>query len=393
MDIELTRTIDRAFRGQPAGAVAVVEVETGRVLALYSKPSLDPNPFATGMTREEADDLRENMFNPWLDRTLGGVYYPGSTFKIVTALAALEGGFVTPDETIHCQGYHELGGRTFRCSQPHGTVTLHDAIARSCNVFFYNLAQRVGIDRIALMARDLGFGSPTGLGLNFEAPGLVETKDRVERRRIPFVQGFTLNAAIGQGSTQVNLLQLAMAYAAVANGGILYVPQIVQEVRRADGSVVSDESFHPRVRRRIGASREHLALLQQALWGVVNEEEGTAFEYRLDGVDASGKTGTAQVDRSLHSRGQDPRRTWYMNRDHAWFAGYAPADRPEIAVVVLVEHGGQGGKNAAPIALRIMRDYLQNVRPEGSRPSLAPLADDRSRRPTAATGATPASTH
>ncbi len=399
LDLEITQMIDRAFRGQPAGAVALVEVQTGRVLALYSKPSYDPNLMLSGLSREEAfalftdPDHGGNPLRPLTDRTLFENYFPGSTYKIVTALAALEHDFVTPEETIHCQGWHELGRRTFRCSQPHGNVNMRDAIVQSCNVYFYRLAERVGMDRIAVAAQDLGFGNVTGVGLNREAKGTVPTRHwyQENRERLgQFVQGFTLNSAIGQGSTKVTLLQLAMAYAAIANGGILYVPQVVREIRTADGAILSTPDFRPRVRRRISATRNHLALLQQGLWGVVNEELGTAYEYRIDGVDASGKTGTAQVSRSTRRDEVEPRLRWYFHRDHAWFAGYAPADAPELAVVVLIEHGGQGGKNAAPIGLRILRDSLERL--HHGRPA-ASLQRDLARRPVTAApdGRTPTS--
>jgi penicillin-binding protein 2 len=386
LDLEITRMIDRIFRGHPAGAVALVEVRTGHVIALYSKPSYDPNPMLSGLSREQAaalfrdPDEGGDPLRPLLDRTLFEDYFPGSTYKIVTAIAALEGGFVTPEETLHCQGWHELGRRTFRCSQAHGNVTLRDAIVQSCNVFFYRLAERVGIDRIAVAAQDLGFGHVTGVGLNRESKGTVPTRRWHQENRLGYVQGFTLNTAIGQGSTRATLLQLAMAYAAIANGGTLYVPQVVREIRTADGAILPAPDFRPRVRWRIKASREHLALLQQGLWGVVNEELGTAYEYRIDGVDASGKTGTAQVSRSARRDELEPRMRWYFNRNHAWFAGYAPASAPELAVVVLVEHGGQGGKDASPLGLQILRGALERLHQDRSAPS---LQDSLAKRPAA----------
>lgn len=374
LDIELEQAIERAMRGHVAGAVAVVDVRTGRVLGLFSKPSYDPNTLSGGggieALRAAYRRLASDPLMPLLDKTVSGAYPPGSTFKPFSALAALEDKLIDPKTRVKCRGYHELGKRMFKCTQVHDNVTLHEALVQSCNVYFYQLAEFTGMDRIAKIAMDFGLGSKTGIGVNPEATGRIPTHAWTTlRHKGQFRAGYTLNAAIGQGAATVTVLQLAMAYAALANGGTLYAPQIVRAVETSDGAVVQE--FPPRVRHTISVKPENLTLINKALEGVVTEEKGTAHKERLSDADIAGKTGTAQTSRS--SRGIDPSRLWYFHRDHAWFAGFAPAKSPEVAIVVLVEHGGAGGRAAAPVAMRIARDYqrLQASRLEGKAASRA----------------------
>jgi penicillin-binding protein 2 len=229
---------------------------------------------------------------------------------------------------------------------------------QSCNTYFYHLGELVGIDRLTKLSKDFGLGAVTGLGINTEAPGFVPTRDwYTNQRNGQYWLGFTLNAAIGQGNTRVTLMQLAMVYAAIANGGTLYVPQLVQSVEAPDGSVI--EEFPPRVRRRVAVDPKYLAYVIDGMFGVVNDPNGTAYEAKIEGgIPVAGKTGTAQVSRGKLPGGVPPANAWYYRRSHAWFAGFAPADDPELAIVVLVEHGGQGGKYAAPIATRILQEAL-----------------------------------
>lgn len=358
LDIELEEAIEKAMRGHVAGSVAVVDVRTGRVLGLFSKPSYDPNTLSGGggieALRSAYRRYASDPLMPLLDKTVSGAYPPGSTFKPFSALAALEDKLLDTHSRIKCRGYHELGKRIFKCTQVHDNVSMHEALVQSCNVYFYQLAEMTGMDRIAKIAMDFGLGSKTGIGVNPEASGRIPTHAWTTlRHKGQFRVGYTLNAAIGQGSSTVTILQLAMAYAALANGGTLYAPQIVHAVETSDGAVVQE--FSPRVRRSLSVKPEHIAFINKALEGVVTEEKGTAHKERIAGVDIAGKTGTAQTSRS--SRGIDPSRLWYFHRDHAWFAGFAPAKSPEIAIVVLVEHGGAGGRAAAPVAMRIARDY------------------------------------
>ncbi|HMR77500.1 MAG TPA: penicillin-binding transpeptidase domain-containing protein, partial [Polyangiaceae bacterium] len=252
-------------------------------------------------------------------------------------------------------GGYEYGRRYFRCTGIHRNVNLHEAIVRSCNTYFYNVGERVHIDRLAHIGMDFGFGTKTGIGVNPEARGRMPTRSWYTRRyKGAFRGGFTLLAAIGQGASTVTIMQLALSYAALANGGTLYQPQVVRSIETSDGTVVQE--FPPRVRRSVEVDADHLERIKRGLIGVVTEREGTAYNENLAEVDMAGKTGTAQVSH-VTPRGVDPGKVWYFNRDHAWFAGYAPANSPEIAIVVLVEHGGGGGKNAVPVASRVVRDW------------------------------------
>ncbi len=361
VDIELAQAIDRALRGQVAGAVAVVDVRTGRILAALSKPSFDPNVLSGGRGVEAVRDASRRLFvdplKPMLDKTISAAYPPGSTFKPFTALAALEEGIIDANTQVDCRGGYEYGKRYFRCTGVHRRVNLHDAIVRSCNTYFYAIGahEAMQIDRLAKVGMTFGFGSKTGIGTNPEARGRMPTRGWYARRyKGAFRGGFTLLAAIGQGAATVTVLQLALAYAALANGGTLYQPQVVRSIETSDGTVVQE--FPPRVRRLISFDPSHLGMIRDGLKGVVTEREGTAHAETIEGVDMAGKTGTAQVSH-VTPRGVDPGKVWYFNRDHAWFAGYAPADTPEIVVVVLIEHGGGGGKNAVPVASRVVRDW------------------------------------
>jgi penicillin-binding protein 2 len=358
LDFEMMKVIERAFRGHPSGAVVVVDVRTGRVRALYSKPAYDLNEISSGLSDERDAEFRSSPFRPLIDKTVYETYFPGSTFKPISALAALEDAILTTSTRFPCGGYYQLGNRRFRCGHAHGDIDMRKAIVQSCNVYFYRLAEQVGLDRLTRLSRDFGLGAVTGIGINTEARGFVPTREwYMKRHDDRYRIGFTLNDAIGQGNTRVTLIQLAMVYAAIANGGTLYVPQLVQAVESPDGSMI--EEFPPRVRRRVSVDAQHLAFVIDGMFGVVNDLNGTAYEARIEGgVPIAGKTGTAQVSRGKLPGGVDVANAWYYRRSHAWFAGFAPADDPELAIVVLVEHGGHGGKYAAPIAIRVLQEAL-----------------------------------
>jgi penicillin-binding protein 2 len=366
LDIELQRLAERALRGHPAGAAVVLEVDTGRILAMVSKPELDSNKMSGHLSAEEQAKILADRYHPLRDKVVGETYFPGSTFKVVTALAALDSQVVTPTEKVICRGFVERGGRRFRDHKLHGSVDLKDAIVQSCNVYFYELGVRPGmLDRMATVAMDLGLGAPTGLGLNGDAGGFIPTEGwyRARKGRDPKSEGSgvgeALNTAIGQGSLRVSVLQMALLYAAIGNGGKLWLPQLVERIESPTGQVFED--LAPRMRREVSASTESLALVREALAGVVNDFKGTAYRARIGDVVVAGKTGTAQVTK-LRRRGAAQSAGGEEN-DHAWFAGYAPADRPRIAFAVLVEHGGFGGEVAAPIATEIMRGYFNEIEP------------------------------
>jgi len=359
VDIELVDAMDKAMRGHLAGAVVVADVRTGRILAALSKPSFDPNVVSGGMGTRAVSDAFKRLYadplKPTLDKTISAAYPPGSTYKPFTALAGLADGLVDPHAVVDCRGGFEYGKRYFRCTGVHRRVNLHGAMVQSCNTYFYELGSRISIDRLASVGLDFGFGVKTGIGVNPEARGRMPTRGWYTRRyKQAFYGGFTVLSAIGQGASTVTVLQLALAYAALANGGTVYQPQVVRSIETSDGTVVQE--FPPRVRHVVDIPADHLTLIRDGLEGVVNEKRGTAYGGRIEGVEVAGKTGTAQVSH-VTPRGVDPGKVWYFNRAHAWFAGYAPIHAPEIAIVVIVEHGGGGGEHAAPVAVKVVREW------------------------------------
>ena len=362
IDADLQRFTERALRNASAAGVVALDVNSGRILAMASKPSFDPNEMSGHLTVEAEQRLLADRYKPLHDKTLAETYYPGSTFKPVSAISALEDRLITPDDKTKCHGSFEIARRRFKCTKTHGVVSLYDAIVQSCNVYFYELGARPGMmDRLAKFGADLGLGAPTGLGLNGEDGGFLPTEEwyREQKRQNPKAEGFqigqALNAVIGQGSTRVTLLQMALMYSAIANGGKLWLPQIVERVESPEGQTL--EEFAPRVRREVSVAPETLAIVRQALVGVVNESKGTAYKSRAKDIEVAGKTGTAQV------HGRHTELGGYEAGDHAWFVGFAPAGRPRIAVAVLVEHGGHGGDVAAPVAMEIIHNYFDSVAP------------------------------
>jgi penicillin-binding protein 2 len=361
IDLPLQEEVERALRRQSSGAVAVVEVKSGRILALASSPSFDPNVMTGHLSREQEAQMLSDPRKPFIDKTLRQYYPPGSTYKFVTALAALEERLVTEEEPLTCTGSHRQGRRLFRCTGSHEKVGLIAAIRHSCNVYFWKLSERIGIDSMAEMARQFGFGSPTGIGLNGDTAGRVPTREWYEERDT-FKIGHTLNAATGQGDVEVSVLQLALAYAAIANGRKLFVPLVVDRVESASGDLVVQ--YEPQLRHEIKTSDVHLDAIRRGMFEVVNRVGGTAYEYaKSEMLEYSGKTGTAQV-KSMKRRDDDESlKNWHPDRDHAWFAGFAPSENPQIAFVVLLEHGGSGGKHAGPVGRQIVEAYFKDRLP------------------------------
>lgn len=372
LDMELMRVADRAFeqRGYPSGAAAVVEVRTGRILALYSRPAFDPNEMTVGVSLQRLRELNDRRgAHPLIDRCIYEIYPPGSTMKPFTAISALNAGLLDPNAITNCGGYIVRAGRRFRCAHGHvhGPVNLESALIESCNVYFYQVGETIGVDRVGRVAMDFGFGRRSGVGINSEASGFIPSEDWFRRTFGGFRRGFALNTAIGQQSTRSTVLQLALGYAALANGGTLYVPQLIERVTAPDGTTVQE--FPPTIRRRTQVADAHLALINRSLRRVVSDVRGTAHLIEMPEVALAGKTGTAQAS-DVVREGDDPR----LRQDHAWFAGYAPAENPEIAVVVLVEHGGFGGPEAAPVAAQMVREYFTRLRSGTPIPSVARAA-------------------
>jgi len=360
LDLRLQTVAERAFEAiGKNGALVALDPRNGEVLALMSRPGFDPNLFARGIEQQEWAELRDSPAKPLHDRVIKGMYPPGSTYKVVTALAGLETGAVTPEDTVKCYGSYRLGRRRYRCWKRggHGEVDLHRALVESCDVYFYQLGQKVGVETLAYYARALGLGSPTGIEVAGEMAGLVPTA-AWKRRRFgqDWLAGETLSLAIGQGFNLWTPLQLANSYAAIANGGTRWRPRVLNRVETAQGEVVSETE--PEARGTVAVSEESLAILQRALRGAVHEPHGTGAALRRLPVEAAGKTGTAQVVGVAATDDVDDEDLAERLRDHAWFAAWAPAVDPRIVVAVLVEHGGHGGSAAAPIARDVMAEFF-----------------------------------
>jgi penicillin-binding protein 2 len=371
LDLDVQRLVERALRGVRSAAAVVVDIETGRILAIASKPAFDPNMMSGGLSQESVARVLSDRLRPFRDKALSDTFNPGSTFKAITALAGLEEKVIVPEDKVKCGGHIQIGRRRFRCTKAHKTVNLYDAIVQSCNVFFYDLGGRPGMmNRMAKTAADFGLGAPTGLGLNGEQAGFLpteewhRTRDAADKKNEGFAIGHALNTAIGEGAVRVTVLQMALLYATIAAEGKLWLPQIVERVESPAGQVI--EEFPPRVRREVSVAPEALAFLRRALYGVVFDAKGTAYKARPKHIEIAGKTGTAQVFQGGRRGGDEPPLP-YERVDHAWFAGFAPAAKPRIAFAVLVEHGGHGGSVAAPVAVEIVENYFESVVPPEER--------------------------
>jgi penicillin-binding protein 2 len=360
VSLPLQQAAEKAFEKARAGSIVVVDVNTGFLLTVVSKPAYDPKKLTGRITRAELRAISEDPLEPLIFRAAQQHYHPGSTFKIVTALAGLESGAIVAGSTqVTCNGGYTLGRRRWRCHKDagHGLVDLHHAISWSCDTFFYTAGDRMGIDPIAEMGHKLGFGRLPGLDLSPETAGVMPSTE-YHNRVTPggYTKGLALNTAIGQGDSNVSPLQMTMAYAAVANGGTLYKPQIVRRVVDGDGNLV--RSADPIVVDKLEVTPAHLAALVDGLKAVVSEPGGTAYWRRLKDIPVAGKTGTAQVV-ALGERRIKEDQMEFFQRDHAWFAAFAPADKAEIAVVVLNEHGGHGGSHSAPAAMEVIQAYFR----------------------------------
>ena len=370
VDVRIQEELEKAMISTPEnvmnGSVVVMKVQTGEVLAIASKPSFDPNEFAAGITPENWKKLINDEMHPLQNRSIHSQYPPGSTYKIAVAYAALEEGMIDPETTINCPGHFKLGRGRYRCwkKNGHGDVNIHDALVQSCDVFFYTVGHRMGIDKLARYAKIFGFGLPTGLGLSREKSGLVpSTQWKLKNRKQPWLLGETISASIGQGYNLVTPIQQARMMAAVANGGMLLKPYLVKRIEEPDGKMVKE--YFPEIKGKIADSTQSIEIIRKALRDVVNGPRGTGKKSRLKDVVVSGKTGTVQVVRMKAKKEmQKDNEIPYKYRDHAWFVAFAPYEKPEIAVAVLVEHGGHGGAAAAPIAKNIFKKYFQLYPPK-----------------------------
>ena len=355
LDLELQQTAQRVM-GDRVGAVVALDPRSGEILAMLSAPSYDPNLFARRLQADDWQAILNAPNNPLQNRVMQNTYSPGSVFKIIIAIAGLSEHVISPDDSVSCAGVANFYNHPFRCwkREGHGRVNLRDALRGSCDIFFYSLGQRLGIERIAHYARLFGFSLPTGVDIGGEKSGLVpDPRWSLKARGTPWYPGETISVAIGQGPLLVTPLQMAAMMAAVANGGARVTPHIMKDAPVAGPQPLPVEA---------GALRT----VRDDLWAVVNDG-GTGKEARVEGVDVAGKTSTVQV--VGQKSWLDSTTLPFEQRDHAWFASFAPAYDPKLVVVVFVEHGGKGSQAAAPVARALYETYF-HVRPRGETPDV-----------------------
>jgi len=358
LDLELQKAAENAMEGK-RGALVAMSPQNGDLLAMVSKPDFNPNFLARGISPENWRNILGNPLRPLQNRATQGQYPPGSVYKIITAIAALEEKIITPETVFSCAGSFPFGSRDYLCwkKEGHGRVNLRRAIVESCDIYFYNLGLRLGVDRLAKYAIGLGLGKITGFPLDHEKPGLVPTSSwKWKRFGIPWQGGENLSIAIGQGFNLVTPLQVACTISALANGGRFHRPRLIQSIKAPHGETLKE--FPPQSEKILPLSFSTTEIIREALWGVVNSPGGTGGKARIDGFDVAGKTGTAQVVQRREGRNEP---SSPEQDDHAWFACFAPATNPQIVVVVLLEHGGHGGATAAPVARKVLESfYLRN---------------------------------
>lgn len=352
LDLTVQQALEEAMEGVERGAAVAIDPRDGGILAMVSRPAFDPNEFSMGISFERWREMMGSGANPLLDRAIQGVYPPGSTFKPVSMLAALNAGIVRPETRLApCYGHYAFGGRTFMCwkHEGHGSLDFIEALQNSCDIYFYQIGPRLGLDRLESMARSLGLGERTGIDLPQEKKGLVPSRAWYDRRwgAGKMRPGLMLNLIIGQGELLTTPLQLAQMIAQVARDGQPVQPHVVKEVRGI-GAYASTRPPRPRTQ----AGPEVWQAVRTALERVV--ESGTATAAKVPGVAVAGKTGTAQ---NPHGR------------DHALFVCYAPADHPTIAMAIVVENGGHGGSTCAPMAAHVLRAMFL---PDSLRPKVMP---------------------
>ena len=379
-DVQLTVDADlqsyvQARLGSESASAIVMDCKTGDLLAIASSPIFDPNTFVRGISVADYRALTEDPYRPLASKSVQGIYPPGSTFKMITAMAALENGLITADETVYCPGHMDLSGRRFHCWRRggHGNVDLQNALKQSCDVYFYDIAQRVGMDKISVMAKKFGLGVKHDVPMSAVAKGLAP--DRAWKQRVrgeDWLVGDTANAAIGQGFVLASPLQLSVMTARLATGRSVS-PRLIKSI---DGIEEPRQNGEP-----LDVDENHLRMVRRGMYAVSNDRRGTAYGSRViaDEYRLAGKTRTSQVRniteterRSGVVRNED---LPWERRDHALFVNYAPADAPKIAVSVVVEHGGGGSTAAAPIARDITLQALFGDTP----PLSAYPAKDRSR--------------
>ncbi|MGC8926611.1 MAG: penicillin-binding protein 2 [Myxococcota bacterium] len=363
IDLNYQRELEKIFDVLDGGLIAI-NPQTGKILALISRPSFSPSRLSQRISKTDWNNMINDPLKPLVNKVTQDHYPPGSTFKIVSAIAALDKKLITTNTTSFCNGIFMFGTRPFRCwaKKGHGTLSLHRAIVQSCDVYFYRLGERLDIDNIYKYGQMLGFGMKTGLEIDEETSGILPNKEyyKKSKRFGSYHKGYAINASIGQGDVNVTLIQLAYAYAAIANGGKLLKPIIVEEIRDSENKpVIKNE---PTIVNELGISPDIIGIILDGLYGVTSEPGGTATyqRYKVFGNDKqikiAGKTGTAQVVEMKD--GKNISET-YIHKDHAWFVGFADVENPEILVAVIHKHGGHGASGAAPYVFKAIKLYYE----------------------------------
>ena len=380
IDLKLQNMATRRF-GEQSGAAVVMDAHNGDILAMASTPGFDPNAFNQGLTNEEWRALSANPKAPLTNKAVSGQFSPGSTFKMMVLLAALEKGIITPENKFFCTGEMKLGDATFHCwkKHGHGWMDAFNGVMQSCDVYFYEVAKRTGIDPIAAMARRFGFGDVLNLDLPGEQPGLVPDREwKKKTMNAPWHQGETVVTGIGQGYLLATPLQMAVMTARLVNGGFAVTPRLTRPSLKAETEETVNKTAPAEsgpVFESIGLLPAHLKLIREAMEGVANNPRGTAYRARIRKAKLAmgGKTGTVQVRRITKTeREQGIKKNKdlpWKERDHAMFVGFAPVDSPRYVVSVVVEHGGGGASVAAPIARDIL---LEAQRRKSARPGILP---------------------
>ncbi len=366
IDRDLQLAAYKSLEGKE-GSVVAVDVHTGEILAMVSRPAYNPTKFSEGLTLKYWRSLINNPLRPMRNRAIQEHYSPGSTFKIFTAITALEEGMIDDKTEVMCPPTFKLGRRVYHDwkRSGFGRTDVYKSIKRSVDVFYYKIGAKLDIDTLAHYAKMFGFSSKTGVMLPREISGLIPTKEwKIKKNGIPWQQGETISCVIGQSYILVTPLQLAMAYAAIANKGTLYKPIIVKDIFDIDGKII--KHFSPQVRTKINeVSEKTFNIIHKALYKVVNEPKGTAYWFRGRGIEMAGKTGTSQVigmsSKKLFTKCEEHP---YLERHHGVFAAFAPAYDPKIAVAVVVEHGCHGSTAAAPVARDVITAFMKKYYPE-----------------------------
>ena len=373
IDIELQKVVEEAF-GEQRGALVAIEPATGDVLAYVSRPGFDPNLFVDGIDSQSWNELNTSLDRPLMNRPLSGTYPPGSTFKPFMSLAALEMGLRRPSDAIRDAGFFVLGGHRFNDDKPggHGYVDMYRSIVESCDTYYYQLGNEMGIDRMSGFMRQFGFGEPTGIDLEHEKTGVLPSKEwkaqRFKRNRAAqkWVGGDTISVSIGQGFNNYTMIQLAHAVSNLANNGVVMKPHLVKMIE--DGTTRQRSLTVPKETRRIPLKQENIDFIKHSMVGVTQENYGTGFRaFANAGYISGGKTGTAQVI-GLKGQKYNARAIDERHRDNALYVAFAPADNPRIALALVVENAGFGAASAAPIARKALDYWLLGKRPPPPKP-------------------------